>query len=91
MVLHDRSAAMVASGWLVQHSGSDPVFAMTERESDCTYPRCKCAFLWCEGKHPPCPVTGRRYPDMFDLFTLGERAQDPVSTPERYEQEAREK
>jgi hypothetical protein len=29
-------------------------------EPTCTYPKCQCAFLWCEGKHPPCPVTGRR-------------------------------
>jgi len=30
----------------------------------CDYPRCKCAFLWCEGKHPPCPLTGERHPEM---------------------------
>jgi hypothetical protein len=34
-------------------------------EPKCDYPRCKCAFLWCEGKHPPCPVTGKRHPEML--------------------------
>lgn len=32
---------------------------------NCDYPRCKCAFLWCEGKHPPCPITGKRHPEML--------------------------
>jgi hypothetical protein len=32
----------------------------------CDYPRCQCCFMWCGGeKHPPCPITGRRHPEML--------------------------
>lgn len=49
--------AKVPAGWVPDplRDGWSPV---------CSYPSCACAFLWCEGKHPPCPITGRRHKAM---------------------------
>jgi hypothetical protein len=56
-----------AQEWLEAASDLEALADVAEaeaREPQCTYPACGHAFLWCEGKHPPCPITGRRHPAM---------------------------
>jgi len=47
------------------------------RDLACTYPTCRCAFLWCTAKsHPPCPLTGKPIGEPSAPHT------DPPQTPD---------